>query len=120
MHLKYTEEPAGHSPCRFFTFARPQLSNTVNSTSPTRDPHHGDHADEEFHPWVSASDLRIDQQIAERLRKFAWAYNGEWRWTFGSGQNCHTIQEGAMRVCKLRMHPPTRWFLTVIDALSLR
>src|SRR4051812_5262019 len=31
--------------------------------TPTRDPHHGDDADEEFHPVVLASDPRTDAEI---------------------------------------------------------
>ena len=77
---------------------------------PNRDPHHGDDADEVFCPWLSASDPRTDRQIAQCLRNFAVSYNGKWRWTFGSGQNCHTFQQEAMLECKLRKHPPRRWF----------
>ncbi len=77
---------------------------------PTVDPHHGDDADEEFHPWVPESDLRPDDEIAACLRRFAQAYNGAWRWTFGSGQNCHTFQEQAMKHCGLRKKPPSNWF----------
>ncbi len=76
---------------------------------PTRDPHHGDDADEIFYPWVSGSDTRTDQQIAQCLRSFSLLYNGRWRWTFGRGQNCHTFQEEAMERCKLRKRPPKLW-----------
>jgi len=73
--------------------------------SPTRDPHHGDSADEEFHPYVSARDTRSEQDIADCLRSFASAYHGEWRWTFGKGQNRHTFQQAAMIHCRLRKRP---------------
>jgi hypothetical protein len=71
----------------------------------TRDPHHGDSADEEFHPYVSPTDPRSEEEIAECLRRFAQSYSGEWRWTFGKGQNCHTFQEQAMAHCKLKKKP---------------
>jgi hypothetical protein len=78
--------------------------------TPTRDPHHADDADEEFHPFVAALDIRTDEQIAECLRRFALSYNGEWRWTFGFGQNCRTFQKRAMAHCGLRKPIPKKWF----------
>ncbi len=69
--------------------------------SATKDPHHGDKAEEDFHPVVSCDDKRTDAQIKQCLRKFAKSYSGEWRWTFGGGQNCHTFQEAALKHCKL-------------------
>lgn len=72
----------------------------------TRDPHHGDSsADQEFHPCVPDGDPRSDMQIADCLRAFAGSYHGEWRWTVGKGQNCHTFQISAMEHCGLRMRP---------------
>jgi hypothetical protein len=74
---------------------------TTYGGTPTRDPHQGDSAEEEFHPVVSRSDGRSDAEIKQCLRSFARAYSGEWRWTFGAGQNCHTFQEAAMNHCHL-------------------
>lgn len=68
----------------------------------TTDPHHGDPADEAFTPVVAATDTRTDGQIKDCLRGFARGYSGEWRWTLGAGQNCHTFQEAAMTHCGLR------------------
>ncbi len=76
----------------------------------TRDPHHGDEAEEEFQPLVAASDPRTDDQIADCLRGFARSYAGEWRWAFGYGQNCHSFQGQAMRHCGLRKRAPKGWF----------
>lgn len=70
--------------------------------SATQDPHHGGPADEEFHPMTSAGDCRSDVSIQNCLRSFAQSYSGEWRWTFGLGQNCHTFQEAAMKHCGLK------------------
>lgn len=74
--------------------------STFNGT-PTMDPHHGDAADEEFHPMVSCTDKRTDSEIKDCLRGFANAYSGGWRWTFGAGQNCHSFQNAAMEHCRL-------------------
>ena len=67
----------------------------------TRDPNHGEDAEEEFHPVVAISDPRTDDEIADCLRTFARSCRGEWRWTFGSGLNCHSFQEEAMKHCRL-------------------
>ena len=70
--------------------------------SPTRDPHHDDTgAEEQFHPKVSVCDKRTDDEIKDCIRGYAKSYSGEWRWTFGFGQNCHTFQEGLMEHCGL-------------------
>lgn len=74
---------------------------TTFGGSPTRDPHHGDPAEDMFAPVVAANDRRTDAQIKDCLRGFARSYTGEWRWTFGAGQNCHTFQEAAMKHCGL-------------------
>jgi hypothetical protein len=74
----------------------------------TRDPHHGDLAEEEFHPLVRNADTRTDEEIADCLRTFARGFAAarvrRWRWTFGAGPNCQTFQEDAMRHCGL-WHP---------------
>ena len=69
--------------------------------TPTTDPHDGDPAEEEFHPKVSVCDKRTDDEIKDCIRGFASSYSGEWRWTFGGGQNCHTFQESLMSHCDL-------------------
>jgi hypothetical protein len=73
--------------------------------SATRDVHHGDDADQQFHPVVPIEDDRSDEEIAQCLRDFAQSFRGEWRWTFGKGQNCHTFQEGALIHCGLKRAP---------------
>jgi hypothetical protein len=69
--------------------------------NPTQDPHHGDPAEESFHPKVGVCDTRTDDEIKDCIRGYAKSYSGEWRWTFGFGQNCHTFQEGLMSHCGL-------------------
>ena len=72
----------------------------------TRDPYHGDSsADQIFHPFVPASDPRTDALIEQCLRFFAQSYKGEWRWTFGKGQNCHSFQTSSMKHCGLSVRP---------------
>jgi hypothetical protein len=60
----------------------------------TTDPHHGDSAEDTFHPELTNS--KTDTQVKEEIRNFASSYSGEWRWTFGWGQNCHTFQRSMM------------------------
>jgi hypothetical protein len=63
--------------------------------TPTTDPHHGDSAEDSFHP-VLTDGTKTDAQVRTEIDSFASAYSGEWRWTFGWGQNCHTFQESLM------------------------
>jgi hypothetical protein len=60
----------------------------------TKDPHHGDSANDDFHPELTNS--KTDTQVKSEIRSFASSYSGEWRWTFGWGQNCHTFQKSLM------------------------
>lgn len=69
----------------------------------TRDPHHGDFVDYSVHPLVASDDPRSDDEIVECLRAFAREFRGEWRWTMGWGQNCHSFQLQAMRHCRLQV-----------------
>ncbi len=61
----------------------------------TQDPHHGDSAPDTFHP-VLKDPTKTNAQVEAEIRTFASSYSGEWRWTFGFGQNCHTFQESLM------------------------
>ncbi|MTJ08113.1 DUF4157 domain-containing protein, partial [Anabaena sp. UHCC 0204] len=63
--------------------------------SATKDPHHGDSAPDVFHPVYKGT--KTDTEIKADIRSFASSYSGEWRWTFGFGQNCHTFQESLMK-----------------------
>lgn len=62
--------------------------------SSTRDPHHGDPAEEIFNPVLVTN--KEDNQVKSEVRFFAKSFKGEWRWTLGWGQNCRTFQEGLM------------------------
>jgi hypothetical protein len=37
-----------------------------------------------------------DQQVLDKIHEFVRSYKGEWRWTFGWGQNCRTFQTALM------------------------
>ena len=63
--------------------------------SATKDPHHGDIALDVFHPIYKGT--KTNSAIKADIRSFASSYSGEWRWTFGFGQNCHTFQESLMK-----------------------
>jgi hypothetical protein len=70
----------------------------------TRDPHHGDDADEVFNAAV-LNDPRADEEIVQCLRLFANAYRGKWQWFFGFGQHCQSFQMAAMKHCRLKRGP---------------
>lgn len=78
-----------------------ELNDGLNSVIPPRDPHHGEEADEKFHPQVPDEDKRIDKEIENCLREFATTYSGYWQWLLGWGQNCHTFQKKALSHCQL-------------------
>ncbi len=63
--------------------------------TPTQDPHHGDTAKDTFHPKTKTA--ASDADIFSRITTFVDGYSGEWRWTFGWGQNCHTFQQDLMK-----------------------
>ncbi|MFL5347443.1 MAG: hypothetical protein ACJ8AT_21875 [Hyalangium sp.] len=70
----------------------------------SRDPHHGEAADIEFIP-VTAYDT-TEEDIAHSIRKFAQEYNGQWKWVFGKGQNCHSFQRELMAAVGLTDERP--------------
>ena len=78
----------------------------------TRDPHHGDSADETFHPkrrsgFLSLAKLEFgsgkgkdcgcvtEAEIKDSLRAFAKQYSGNWSYPWG--QNCHSFQKAALK-----------------------
>lgn len=63
----------------------------------TTDPHHGDPAEEMFHPAVRSGQPAAT--IKDCIRSFAKSYSGTWSWPWG--QNCHSFQEAMMEHCKL-------------------
>ncbi len=80
----------------------------------TTDPHHGDSAEESFHPKrrdrgeLEAGEIvggtpckcaTVDE-IKQCLRAYAGVYGGSWSYPWG--QNCHSFQNSAMRACCLK------------------
>ena len=85
--------------------------------SATRDGHHGDFGDEEFHPQRRAGLLGgatlqhgpaagasckcvSEEEVKDCLRAFASQYAGNWSYPWG--QNCHRFQSAALRSCCLK------------------
>ena len=61
---------------------------------PTEDPHHTDPGQHVFNPVLLGN--KADDAVKTEIRHFANGYSGEWRWTFGYGQNCRTFQTQMM------------------------
>jgi hypothetical protein len=75
-----------------------RLNGGIGSAgTPTEDAHHGDTADEMFHPRIVNGDSAA--AIKACIRTFARGYTGTWSWP--DGQNCHTFQEAMMEHCGL-------------------
>ena len=69
--------------------------------TPTKDAHHGDGADEELS--VECTDpTKTEADVTKDIISFANGYSGEWRWTFGLGQNCHTFQKSMLSATSLK------------------
>ena len=70
--------------------------------TPTRDPHHGDSAEDVFNPKISSSGTckcQTCEKAVSCIRAFARSYAGTWSWPWG--QNCHSFQTSMMRKCCL-------------------
>lgn len=67
----------------------------------TRDPYHGDPAEESMIP-VTDNKQKSDAQIIADMRRFAHSYRGSWRWSLG-GTDCHTFQEKLLDAAGLRL-----------------
>ncbi len=73
---------------------------TFNGTA-TMDPHHGQQGEKELD--VACTDAsKSEATVVSEMRSFARGYNGEWRWTLGWGQNCHTFQKRMLANSKLK------------------
>jgi len=86
----------------------------------TTDPHHGDAAEEEFHPWraeVSATVTKLkygkakdtkcpcasEEQIKDCVQAFVKDYAAtHTRWSYPLGNNCHSFQRDLMNACCLK------------------
>jgi hypothetical protein len=67
---------------------------------PTQDPHHTDAGAHSFNPVLLGN--KTDDAVKTEIRRFATSYSGEWRWTFGFGQNCRTFQTELMSAVGLK------------------
>jgi hypothetical protein len=76
------------------------LNAPVFGGSATRDPHHGDAADNTYQPVID--DCRKDAEIKDCLRAFAAGYSGGWSWRFEFGKHCHSFQVEMIDNCSLK------------------
>lgn len=65
----------------------------------TRDPHHLDSGDEQYHP--VRNDCFDLTTITSCIYAFASSYQGGWSWRFEGGNHCHTFQKKLMSHCDL-------------------
>ncbi len=78
-----------------------ELNGTTNfGGTATTDPHHFDKSGDEYK--VFSESKKPEVQIQNEMRSFANSYKGEWRWTFGAGQNCHTFQNDMLKKSNLK------------------
>ena len=92
-------------------------AHAAGMASMTRDAHHGDTADYEFHPVLNTGiffstfmkygkekgkkccDV-TEEGIKSCIRKFASSYSGSWSYPWG--QNCHSFQKEMMNMCCIK------------------
>jgi hypothetical protein len=65
---------------------------TAYGGTATRDPHQGQFADEQFHPYCNNG--HSDEEILSDIRAFAESYTGIWSFP---GHSCHDFQESMMK-----------------------
>ena len=92
-------------------------AHAAGIASMTRDAHHGDTADYEFHPILNtgiffSTFMKYGKEkekkccnvtedgIKSCIRKFASSYSGSWSYPWG--QNCHSFQEEMMDMCCIK------------------
>ena len=92
-------------------------AHAAGIASMTRDAHHGDTADYEFHPVLNtgiffSTFMKYGKEkekkccnvtedgIKSCIRKFASSYSGSWSYPWG--QNCHSFQEEMMDMCCIK------------------
>ena len=63
---------------------------TTDGGTPTRDPNHSLPGDYEFHPVLVVA--MSDEEVRQALRRFAWGFEGEWRWSTRPTMNCRLFQ----------------------------
>lgn len=71
---------------------------------PKKDPYHKDTPAFSFKPVLRGH--KTDDMVKNEIRSFATGYSGEWRWTFGAGQNCRTFQVQLMSKVGLEDQKP--------------
>ena len=92
----------------FFSVEGELNGQTTFGGTPTRDPHHGDPAEEDFTPQMSDSEdcetkkPKNCEEAEDCIRDFAKNYpNNHSRWSWPWGNNCHSFQTEMMDTCNL-------------------
>lgn len=79
----------------------------------TNDPHHGDGADDEFHPVMTVDDKddydTIRNKVEGDIENFANGFSGSWNWRLGWGKNCHTFQMRMKKALHLHHQKSKHW-----------
>jgi hypothetical protein len=76
------------------------LAGSCTGGSSSRDPHHLDTADHEFHPLLTTR--KSDRRVRAEIRAFAAAFEGGWRWsTKPATDDCRTFQVRMMHTIGL-------------------
>lgn len=71
---------------------------------PKKDPYHSNTPAFAFNPVLRGH--KTDDMVKSEIRSFATSYSGEWRWTFGLGQNCRSFQRQLMTKVGLEDQKP--------------
>ncbi|MBN1990851.1 MAG: hypothetical protein JW783_15720 [Bacteroidales bacterium] len=96
----WPKKPVGLSDTLFGTEGELNGVTSFKGTA-TKDPHHIDTSGDEYK--VISESGKPETQIQDEMRSFAKSYSGEWRWTFGAGQNCHTFQKDMLQKSNLKV-----------------
>jgi len=76
------------------------MGGACSGGSPSRDPHHRDSAEHEFHPVLTKR--KSDRRVRAEMRSFATAYDAGWRWRIKpETDDCRTFQVRLMQAVGL-------------------
>lgn len=86
----------------------------LNRGEGARDPHHGDAAEDEFHPAYEVDDNddydAVRSKVIGDIQNFAYGFEGSWNWRLGWGKNCHSFQQRLKTAVGLHNKHTNRWF----------
>jgi hypothetical protein len=77
------------------------------------DPHHGQKAENDYHPVLEVEDSERYEDVRDRVvgdvRNFAHGFRGSWNWRLGWGKNCHTFVDRLEKRLNVRQGKATAW-----------